>query len=158
MWQQSPPGHPEVTGDIVHVCAWMAHAQNSVLESSTAGQRRLLLRQLFVPFRDELYLLQTEHQRSSTLHLIHLPAPVDCLFDDVSKTVIVLKTEKEIYLNITKYRFLLAQTCMVVSFIRDYFSLCSAFAASGALSPSTGASFSPTRVISSRSRTPTTKR
>lgn len=47
---------------------------------------------------------------------------------------------------------------MAVSFIRDYISLCSAFAASGALSPSTGASFSPTRVISWRSKIPTTKR
>lgn len=80
-----------------------------------------------VPFGEELYLLQTEHQRSSTLHLIHLPAPVDCFFDDVSKAVIVLKTEKEIYLNIKKDIFLLAQTCMVVSFLRGYFSLCSAF-------------------------------
>lgn len=67
-----------------------------MLESSAAGQQGSLLWEPLVPFREELYLLQTEHQRSSTLHLVHLPAPVDRLFDDVSKTVIVLKTEKEI--------------------------------------------------------------
>lgn len=47
---------------------------------------------------------------------------------------------------------------MAVSFLREHLSLCSAFAAPGALSPSTGASFSPTRVISWRSKIPTTKR
>lgn len=51
-----------------------------------------------VTFRDELHLLQTQHQRSSALHLIHLPAPVDRLLDDVSKIVIVLRTEAEMFI------------------------------------------------------------
>lgn len=51
-----------------------------------------------VTFRDELYLLQTEHQRSSALHLIYLPAPVDRLLDDVSKIITVLRTEAKMFI------------------------------------------------------------
>lgn len=58
-----------------------------------------------VNFRDELYLLQTEHQRSSALHLIYLPAPVDRLLDDVSKIVIVLTEDRGRHV----YRFHLAE-------------------------------------------------
>lgn len=40
------------------------------------------------------YLLQAEHQCTSTLDLICLSGPVHGLFDDVSKVVVVLRTNR----------------------------------------------------------------
>lgn len=42
---------------------------------------------------EQPYLLQTEHQRTSALDLIHLSGPVQRLLDDVSEIVVVLRTK-----------------------------------------------------------------
>lgn len=37
------------------------------------------------------YLLKALHQRASTFHLVHLPCPVQGLFDDVAEVIVVLQ-------------------------------------------------------------------
>lgn len=100
-----------VTGDIVCVFS----AQSTASGTSLGMQRTVVALVTFGTFRDELYLLQAEHQRSSTLHLIRLPAPVDGLLDDVSKIVIVLRTEKQVLVMC-----LLAKSAMLVSLNSDH--------------------------------------
>lgn len=49
---------------------------------------------MFLGGLGKLYLLQAEHQCTSTLDLICLSGPVHGLLDDVSKVVVVLRTNR----------------------------------------------------------------